>query len=331
MSGGNGAMSGSVEFSSEVLDAAINWLVKTQSGAADPQIHAACQQWRAAHVSHEAAWQALQVTESTFRQASALSGRVALDTLSGSGRLRSRRQALKVLGLGVLGAGAGGLVWQQQPWRTFGADYATAVGERRVFNLADGTRLQLNTDSAADVVFNEQQRLIVLRDGEVFIRTGNDPDASAGRRPFWVHTREARLQAIGTAFDVRQESGRTRLMVEEGVVAIHLPAAQPVLVPAGKEYVIDGQSARLQTSSALHVSSWTSGALVAKNMRLEDLAAELSRYRQGWLLCDSAVSDLRVSGVFQLEHIDQALQGLSQTLAVRIERRTRFWTRIVAV
>ncbi|MGO3553367.1 MAG: FecR domain-containing protein, partial [Pseudomonas helleri] len=87
----------------------------------------------------------------------------------------------------------------------------------------------------------------------------------------------------------------------------------------------------LQTSSALHVSSWTSGALVAKNMRLEDLAAELSRYRQGWLLCDPAVSDLRVSGVFQLEHIDQALQGLSQTLAVRIERRTRFWTRIVAV
>ena len=323
-------MSASIEFSSEVLDVAIDWLVKTQSGAADPRVHAACQQWRAANASHEAAWQALQVTESTFRQAALLPGRVALDTLSGSGRLRSRRQALKVLGLGVLGAGAAGLVWQQQPWRTFGADYATAVGERRLFNLADGTHLQLNTDSAADVLFSAQQRLIVLREGEVFIRTGQDPEAVAGRRPFWVQTREARLQAIGTAFDVRQEAGRTRLMVEEGVVAIHLPAAQPVLVQAGNEYLIDTRSARLQPSPALYASSWARGALVAKHMRLQDLAAELSRYRHGWVLCDPSVSELRVSGVFQLDQIDPALEGLSQSLPLRIERRTRFWTRIVA-
>ena len=330
MSEVNNGLPGSTEFSSDVLDAAINWLVKTQSGSADPHLQAACQQWRAAHASHEAAWQALQVNESTFRQASALSGRVALDTLTVSARLRSRRHTLKVLGLGVLGAGAGTLVWQQ-PWGTMGADYATAVGERRLFNLADGTRLQLNTSSAADVVFNDHQRLIVLRDGEIFIRTGSDPISAAGRRPFWVHTREARLQAIGTAFDVRQEAGRTRLMVEEGVVAIHRPTAQPELVQAGNEYLIDAQSARLQPNPALSASSWARGALVAKNMRLQDLAAELSRYRHGWLVCDSAVADLRVSGVFQLEQIDQALQGLSQSLPVRIERRTRFWTRIVGV
>ena len=317
-------------FAPHVLDQAIDWLVKTQSGAAPPQVFAACEQWRAADASHEAAWQALQMTEATLRQASMLPGRVALDTLAGSGRLRSRRQALKVLGLGILGAGAGGLVLQQQPWRSAGADYATGVGERHSFNLLDGTRLQLNTDSAADVLFTAQQRLIVLREGEIFIRTGQDPGSASGRRPFWVHTREARLQAIGTAFDVRQESGRTRLMVEEGVVAIHLPDTRPVLVQAGSEYLIDARSAQLQVSPGLYASGWARGALVARQMSLQDLAGELSRYRHGWLNCDPAVAQLRVSGVFQLEHIDLALDSLSQSLAVRIERRTRFWTRIVA-
>jgi len=43
---------------------------------------------------------------------------VALETLAGSDRLRSRRQTLKVLGLGLLGAGAGGLL-VQQPWRNY--------------------------------------------------------------------------------------------------------------------------------------------------------------------------------------------------------------------
>lgn len=317
------------EFAPHVLDQAIDWLVKTRSGAAPPQVFAACEQWRAADASHEAAWQALQMTESTLRQASALPGRVALDTLAGSGRLRSRRQALKVLGLGMLGAGAGGLLLQQQPWRSFGADYATGVGERRSFNLLDGTRLQLNTDSAADVLFTEQQRLIVLRDGEIFVRTGLDPAAASGRRPFWVHTREARLQAIGTAFDVRQESGRTRLMVEEGVVAIHLPDARPVLVQAGSEYLIAPGSAQLQPASVFNANGWVSGVLVARQMRLQDLVQELARYRHGWLQCDPAVAQLRVSGVFQLDRIDHALDGLSQSLAVCVERRTRFWTRIV--
>lgn len=320
-----------VEFAPHVLDQAIDWLVKTQSGAAQPQVFAACKQWRAADASHEAAWQALQLTETTLRQASLLPGRVALDTLAGSGRIRSRRQALKILGLGMLGAGAGALAIQQQPWRHFGADYGTGVGERRLYNLVDGTGLQLNTDSSADVLFTAQQRLIVLRAGEIFIRTGQDPVSVSGRRPFWVHTREARLQAIGTAFDVRQESGRTRLMVEEGVVAIHLPDSLPVRVQAGHEYLIDAHSAQPQTASAFSASGWASGVLVARQMRLQDLTQELARYRHGWLQCDPAVSDLRVSGVFQLDGIDHALEGLSQSLPVRIERRTRFWTRIVAV
>ena len=327
-------MSGSpsqTEFAPQVLDQAIDWLVKTQSGAAEPQVFIACKQWRAADASHEAAWQALQQIETALRQASSLSSRVALDTLAGSGRLRSRRQTLKVLGLGMLGAGAGALAIQHHPWRTFGADYTTGVGERRLFNLADGTGLQLNTDSAADVLFTEQQRLVVLRGGEVFIRTGQDTLCAGGRRPFWVHTREARLHAIGTAFDVRQEFGRTRLMVEEGVVAIHLPDARPVLVQAASEYLIDAHSAQLQTASEFTASGWASGVLVARQMRLQDLAQELARYRHGWLQCDPAVSDLRVSGVFQLDGIEHALEGLSQSLPVRIEHRTRFWTRIVAV
>ena len=319
-----------VTFTPQVLDQAIEWLVKTGSGAASPRVHTECEQWRAADASHEAAWQALQVAESTFRQASTLPGGVALETLAGSDRLRSRRQTLKVLGLGLLGTGAGGLL-VHQPWRTFGADYTTGVGERRLFNLADGTRLQLNTDSAADVLFSEQQRLVVLRAGEIFIRTGGDSDFAPGRRPFWVQTREAQLQAIGTAFDVRQVPAGTRLMVEEGVVAVHRPhSGPPLLVQAGSEYLIDARSAQLQVSPGWYASGWARGALVARQMSLQDLAGELSRYRHGWLNCDPAVAQLRVSGVFQLEHIDLALDSLSQSLAVRIERRTRFWTRIVA-
>ena len=76
--------------------------------------------------------------------------------------------------------------------------------------------------------------------------------------------------------------------------------------------------------------TWAASAVVAKRMRLDDLTAELARYRHGWLRCDPAIAQLEVSGVFQLDDIDRALSALSDSLPVRIERFTPLWTRVVA-
>ena len=313
-----------------VLDQAISWLVRIESDGSNPQTLEACLRWRQADTLHETAWQALQKSDAAFQGLAALPGTVALDTLERlhSGH-HSRRHTLKLLGMGLLITGATG--WQlrdstQLPW---GADYATGVGERRQFLLQDGTRLQLNTASSVDVEFTAQRRLINLRRGEIFVDTGKDGAAPDGRRSFWVSTRHAQLQAIGTAFGVRDEELSTRVQVEDGVVAIH-SKGEPILIAAGEEYLINlGGSQRVEAST-LNASAWTRGQLVAKRMRLGDLTAELARYRHGWLRCDPAIAQLEVSGVFQLDDIDRALSALSDSLPVRVERFTPLWTRVIA-
>ncbi|WP_437881412.1 FecR domain-containing protein [Pseudomonas sp. LRF_L74] len=308
-----------------VLDQAIGWLVRLQSGHADAATIEACSQWRKANPLHEQAWQALQQNEADFHALAALPGNVAATTL---GRLQdgrhNRRQTLKLLGLGVLASSAGWLTWRQSPGLR--ADFATATGERRVFTLDDGTRLHLNTASAVNIHFGADLRLIELLQGEVFIDTGADAQSANGRRPFWVQTRDTRLQAIGTAFGVRLEDGRTRLRVEDGIVAI---GAGQVRVSAGQEYLIDATGSRQVENDTFNASAWTRGQLVAKRMRMDALVAELSRYRRGWLGCDPAVAGLEVSGVFQLDDIDQALSALSDSLPVRIERFTPLWTQVM--
>ena len=64
-------------------------------------------------------------------------------------------------------------------------------------------------------------------------------------------------------------------------------------------------------------------------MRLADFVQELSRYRPGWLRCDPAVADLRVSGVFQIDDTDRALAAVAHALPVRVERRTRYWVTLI--
>jgi len=161
-------------------------------------------------------------------------------------------------------------------------------------------------------VFSAEQRLITLGEGEIFILTGADTGGPQGRRPFYVQTAEARLEAIGTAFNVRQEPGCTRLSVEEGAVAVHLASGRGPLITAGNECLIRAGRVEQLQGSVVQASAWTRGTVVARQMRLQQLVEELGRYRTGWLLCDGAVADLRISGVFQLEDIDRALAGLSQ-------------------
>ena len=314
----------------DVLDQAVGWLVRIESNGATPEVLEACQRWRQANALHETVWQALQKSDATFQSLAALPGTVALDTLERlNGNHHSRRQALKLLGVGLLACGVTGWSLRESTLVPWGADYATGVGERRQFLLTDGTRLQLNTASTVDVQFSAQRRLITLRRGEMFIDTGKDSAAPGGRRSFWVSSRHAQLQAIGTAFAVRDEQHGTRLRVEDGVVAIYANG-EPVRVAAGEEYLIDARGSHRVEISAFNASAWTRGQLVAKRMRLQDLTAELARYRHGWLHCDPVVAQLEVSGVFQLDDIDRALSALGDSLPVRIERFTPLWTRVVA-
>ncbi|KSW22745.1 MULTISPECIES: FecR family protein [unclassified Pseudomonas] len=314
-----------------VLDQAIGWLVRLQSGYADEYTQAACLQWRHAHPLHETAWQALQTSESAFRRLAEAPGSVAQDALQRlQGKRHGRRQALKMLGFGVAITGLGGWGLREHSPADWASDYSTGVGERRQFLLSDGTRLQLNTSSAVDVRFSKQRRTVQLLRGEIFIDTGKDIAAPEGYRSLWVDSRHAQLQAIGTAFGVREEARGTRLRVEGGIVAIHRAGSQPIRVLAGEEYLISADGSHNVVSPAMNSSAWTQGLLVAKRMRLAELLAELARYRHGWLSCDPAIAGLEVSGVFQLDHIDQALDALGDSMPLRIQRFTPLWTRVTA-
>lgn len=327
-----------------ILDQAIAWIVKLGARSADAsmqaRLQADCDAWRRADPLHEAAWCELQAAQQDFGKLSDMSHSLAFDTLENAQRDRrtrqGRRKALRLLGLGATALIAGTLAADRLPWHEWkdglGADYATGTGERRTIRLADDTEIRLNTATAIDVRFIEGQRLVVLHHGEIFIHTGADDKHAGGHRPFRVQTGQSRLEALGTQFLVRQEDAQTRLLVTEGRVAIGSNAERQVaMAGVGDEFLIDATGAAVRVSSmqTFDPAGWLDGALVVKQMRLEDFTKELSRYRAGWLRCDPAVADLRVSGVFQTDDTDRALAAVARVMPVRIERRTRYWITLV--
>lgn len=312
-----------------VVKQAISWLLRLRNSADNPRLHQQCERWRAAHHEHELAWQRVQsLQQELSSNLRAVPGaQVALHTLENSAQRLGRRQALKLLSGALLMGSAAWLGKDQIGWQQWSADYATATGERRGFQLPDGTRLRLNTDSAADLDFSAHQRLITLTRGEIMVTCGADP-ATTSERPLQVQSRHGLFEARVARFVVRQDGDCTRLSVTSGSVAVlspHTAGSGPAVVLAGQSYLITPAHAALAPPLAMDAGAWADGLIVTRNMRLGDFLQEVSRYRRGYLACASDIADLRLSGVFRLEDTDTLLAILPQTLPVQLRYRTRWW------
>jgi transmembrane sensor len=311
--------------SSEVLEAAIAWKLCLDEGSGTPDERNDFMRWHAAHEEHARAWRQLGALD---QRVHAAAGPVRHTLLQSRAGLRQRLGGLGgglagLLLIGGLLLGAGVPTLAPAYWL---ADQRTGTGEMRTLRLEDGTLLSLNTQTAVDIDFKGEQRLIVLRQGEISVETGH-----ADSRPLLVRTEEGRLRPLGTRFLVKREHDGTRLEVLQASVA-----AKPQ--NSGDEQVLgEGQQVLMSADGLGRVSpvavggdAWTRGMLVVDNVRLADLLATLGQYRSGHLGVTDEVADLRVSGSFPLTDTDLALASLLPALPVKIERHTPWWVTVTA-
>lgn len=302
------------------LEQAAQWYVRLQDqGSALEQLR--WQAWVAQNPEHLAAWQYVQRVSQRFAPLQ--------EQAHGASRaLRSsRRQTLKTL---LVLCGGSALAWGS--WRNtalprlvggWSADYATTSGETRDALLADGSHVWLNALSALDVRFDATQRLLLLRFGEVLIDTAKDAS-----RPFLVDTEHGRMQALGTRFSVLQGDDHTQLNVFEGRVQVTTQDRHVRIIDAGQQasFTRDGFKPTAAASPARE--AWSRGVLLADNLPLGQLIAELDRYRPGHLGCDPAVAQLPVMGSFPLKDSDHALYLLQAALPIRVDRPLPWWVSV---
>ncbi|MFC4277679.1 FecR domain-containing protein [Achromobacter aloeverae] len=303
---------------------AVAYFALLASGSATPSDQDAAARWRSAHPAHERAWQRLE------RMRLALAGlppRIAAPVLTAAARRRRAmlKSVLACAGTGALAYGA----WRGLPWGIWGADYRTAKGGYQDVTLDDGTRVALDTDSAIDVRYSEMGREIRLLAGQILVTSGKD--VAARSRPLLVSTRDGVARPLGTRFTVRQLDGGTRVAVYEGRVELApARASDRLVVAAGESAVFDAGAVGTLRPADPAALAWRQGSLAVVDWRLGDLLAELGRYRAGYLGCDGAVADLRVSGTYPVLDTDQALAALVRAFPLRLSRFSRYWVTVEA-
>ncbi|HJU03901.1 MAG TPA: hypothetical protein VJ692_02035, partial [Nitrospiraceae bacterium] len=88
-------------------------------------------------------------------------------------------------------------------------------------------------------------------------------------------------------------------------------------------YGMDGRLGVVEQVDLGRALAWRRHRVVFENQPIAAAAAELNRYRPGWILLrDPALSTLTITGVFDTRDPDRALQAIQESLPVRLVRVT---------
>jgi len=312
---------------SDAVDEAIEWSIRLTYNQPDLATRQAFDAWLASDDVHRLAWARMQSLTGRFAGMPSGLARQALAKLP-EARLQ-RRQMLKLL---ALFAAVGSTSWglrDAAPVQRLLADYSTGVGEHRRWTLADGSLLELNTDSAVRLHFDERARHIELLRGELNLNSGAD-SSSPRPRPLRVDTALGQFEALGTCFSVRLAPQACRLGVTEGAVRLQPRHGEAVIAQAGETWQMTADNCLRLPGSAQDAAAWRDGVLPARDMPLAELLGELGRYRSGYLGCDPQVGQRLISGNFNLTDTDATLAFIAQAHGLRLHAYTRYWVRLSA-
>jgi transmembrane sensor len=201
--------------------------------------------------------------------------------------------------------------------------YRTAIGERSVIALPDGSVVTLDTNSVLQLAYNDRERGIRLLQGQALFEV-----AKKQPRPFQVYAQGQRITALGTIFNVRVDDEKVRVALVEGVVRVRSGptatngVAKEVIMTPGE--VVEAREASpliARPADAKSAVSWRAGVLVFNDTPLAAAIVEINRYTaQPVLLGDAAIGDLRVSGVFKSSDPQRFAQIISATFALEVEQ-----------
>ncbi len=214
--------------------------------------------------------------------------------------------------------GMGGYWWLNQP-----DDYQTAIGERRVVTLSDGSKLSLDADSEVTVRYGKRARSLHLLKGQARFDVAHDK-----KRPFSVVAGNQKVIATGTAFNIDMAGPKILVTLIEGHVVVldenggttsagSWPHA--VELKAGQQLAVTPSAPpEIATANIQRVTAWTIGQIIFDDEPLTSVVERVNRYGGTQIvIADSQVGAMKISGVFNAGDVLGFVEIVTHYLPVR--------------
>lgn len=292
------------------------WVQRLTSGQATHADARALRQWRSKSPRHEAAFREAMRLRALVRAAGEPWRTETPVPQAANDRLKSphRRRILT----GAVAASAAGVAVLAGS-RMFdtpaqAAEFVTEKGEQKSVVLSEGLSAQLNTGTRLARRPELGANVLELLQGEVMLTASLDTSS-----PLVALTRAGQVTTHRARFLLRSMDAGAIVTCLDGDVTVKANG-ESRLVPAG--YRLDFSRTGLAGMVAEDVeraASWQRGALVFRKTALEDVVAEINRYRRGQIvIANPQLASRRVDGTFYLTRLDDIPSQLQSAFNVRV-------------
>jgi len=234
--------------------------------------------WLAQSLAHRVAFLRLDFEWKRTERLAALrplKSQSAGDAPGGRSWRKPVRIAAAIAILGVMGAlGANFLITPN------GKLYATPLGGRKVLTLADGSQIELNTNTALRIAIDEHRRAATLERGEAYFVIKHD-----AARPFVVTAANHKVVDLGTKFLMRTSGNKLEVALVEGSAKVEPSDAGAArraitLKPGDIAYALPGSMSVVRKTPADIGSDlgWRRGLIIFRHATLAEAAEEFNRY-----------------------------------------------------
>jgi transmembrane sensor len=157
-------------------------------------------------------------------------------------------------------------------------ELSTAIGEKKIVTLTDGTKIYVNNSSKIKYAksYTGKTRTVFL-EGEAYFEVTHNKE-----RPFIVNSGKLKVHVLGTSFNVSSYKFEPKIAVtvstgKVGVIENGKPKAW--MLNPGAQLSYTKQSGRILVSQVNETdfSGWISGKLFFNNERMDVVCAQLSR------------------------------------------------------
>ncbi len=182
--------------------------------------------------------------------------------------------------------------------------------------LSDGSLLTINKNSQLSFSASTSERLVKLKEGEVFFKVA--PDKT---KPFIIELgNSAKVTVLGTSFNVKYRKGAAEVIVETGLVKVSQNNSELQLHPGEKvEFRGDDSTLLAVKNSDSLYKYFRNKEFVIDNVPLQRVVNVLSEaYSTSIVLADEDLAKLKLNVKFKEESLDKILGVISETFELKL-------------
>jgi len=195
------------------------------------------------------------------------------------------------------------------------------AGQKSIIDLPDGTRIHLNSQSVIEFPknFTSDLRLVKLQ-GEAFFEVVKES------RPFLVESGDAKIQVLGTSFNVNQrEDGALNVALISGKVRVNTENGSNLTLNPNEMLVLEKGGAIHKTGFDENaIIGWKNNILVFKSSKLPETINKLENWFGVKVILEGHfANNWTYTGTYKDETLENVLRGICTTsgMSYKIDKK----------